>query len=191
MHKPKQQTFLVLHPLWISLKSQEVFEKTVFKSGADAVWSSPAVTLVRPRATNALRLPNSTWVARWRSFPHTPYLPVFPSTCPERRVNFRFRVYVQRKECCSEPKRCPISLHVCHSWREKKYHKYIPVGPDIPDGREGGKGSEGEAVYSVDLPPQQRPTSLSSAGMCCRCQRCQEPSPAARFVLIIRKLVEC
>lgn len=75
---------------------------------------------MRPRATNALRLPNSTWVTRWRSFALTLHLPVFPSTCSERRINFRFRVYVQRKECRSEPKRCPISLHVCHSWRKNK-----------------------------------------------------------------------
>lgn len=66
--------------------------------------------------------------------------------------------------------------------------------PQIYTGRSRYPRREGGgAVYSVDLPPQpqQRPTSLSSAGMRFQCQRCQEPSPAARFVLIIRKLVEC
>lgn len=54
-------------------------------------------------------------------------------------------------------------------------------------------GRRGGCLFCRSAPPprQERPTSLSSAGMRSQCQRCQEPSPAARFVLIIRKLVEC
>lgn len=64
-----------------------------------------------------------------------------------RRVNFRFRVYVQRKECCSEPKRCPISLHVCHSWRKKNTAN---IYRSVQISQTGGRGG---CLFCRSAPP--------------------------------------